>query len=203
MQAYMKQITVKVSDALDVKMRHEAARRGMPGASDQIVCQRAGTLSGVVVIAARFMSQTLAGRSDVHTVIPGQGCPGRAGVAHDLTWMFLNPQVVAGSVESDVSSSSAFALVDGGDRQERRGRRDSDLAGFRPGWRGDVDQPFRQLVERSLRSSADVEQLMASGSAGPCRESGRGRWCREPRRAGTCPWTGSVLADTAYRLLVS
>lgn len=43
-----------------------------PGASDQVVCQRAGTLSGVVVMAARFMSQTLAGRSDVHTLIPRQ-----------------------------------------------------------------------------------------------------------------------------------
>ncbi|MFD1658499.1 DUF4158 domain-containing protein [Streptomyces caeni] len=91
------------------------------------------------------------------------------------------------SVESGLSSSLAFALVDGDDRRERRGRWDSDLAGCRPGWRGDIDQPFQQLVERSLRSSADVEQFMASGSAGPCRESGRGPWCREPRRAGTCP----------------
>ncbi|GAA5036155.1 hypothetical protein GCM10023317_89990 [Actinopolymorpha pittospori] len=51
----------------------------------------------------------------------------------------------------------------------------------------DIDQPFQQLVERSLRSSADVEQFMASGSTGPCRESGRGPWCIEPRRVGTCP----------------
>lgn len=32
-----------------------------PGASDQVVCQRAGTLSGVVVMAARFMSTTVTG----------------------------------------------------------------------------------------------------------------------------------------------
>ncbi|GGV99200.1 hypothetical protein GCM10010230_24750 [Streptomyces narbonensis] len=36
---------------------------------------------------------------------------------------------------------------------------------------------------------------------GPCRESGRGRG-REPSRAGSFSWMGSILADTAYRLLV-
>ncbi|WP_413812710.1 hypothetical protein [Streptomyces sp. OE57] len=47
-----------------------------------------------------------------------------------------------------MSSTSAFALVDGDDRQECRGRRNADLAGRRPGRRGNVDQSFQQLVER-------------------------------------------------------
>ncbi|MGW1412569.1 hypothetical protein [Streptomyces sp. NPDC002403] len=54
------------------------------------------------------------------------------------------------SVESDLSSSSAFALGDGDDRQERHRHRNADLTGCRPSQRGDVDQPFQQLVERGL-----------------------------------------------------
>ncbi|MGW1007049.1 SDR family oxidoreductase [Streptomyces sp. NPDC002520] len=54
----------------------------------------------------------------------------------------------------------------------------------------------------STRSSAEVEQCMASGSAGPCRV-GRGPRHIQQRSAGTCPWMRSILANTAYRLLVA
>lgn len=50
-----------------------------PGASDQDICQRAGTLSGVVVIAARFMPATVTGRGGARTAISRRGVRGARG----------------------------------------------------------------------------------------------------------------------------